>query len=192
MLMRSFTHALFASGLAALALTAEGCGKPQIIPRAAPGVQVASITVTSPAFAEGARIPVDHTCDGKDELPELVLSSPPEGTKSLVLYVEDPDAPSGTFVHMIAFNLSPDLRKLPAGTELTSAGENARFGLNDFNVAHYSGPCPPRGEAHRYRFRVVALDTVLKLPEGTPRGQIDEATDGHIIGEGYLTGHFGH
>jgi Raf kinase inhibitor-like YbhB/YbcL family protein len=173
-------------------LLALGCGKPQIIPRSAPGVRVASITVTSPSFAEGTRIPVDHTCDGKDLIPELVLSSPPENTKSLALFVEDPDAPSGTFTHMVAFNLAPDLHKLPSGTELTDAGDNARFGLNDFHVAHYSGPCPPKGEAHRYRFRVVALDTVLSLPEGTPLGQIGEAIDGHIIGEGMLTGHFGH
>lgn len=169
-----------------------GCAKQQIIPRAAPGVQVASITVTSPAFSDGARIPVDYTCDGKDLFPELVLSSPPENTKSLVVFVEDPDAPSGTFTHMVAFNVSPEVRKLPSGTELTGAGDAARFGLNDFQVAHYSGPCPPKGEAHRYRFRVVALDTVLKLPEGTPHGQIDEAIDGHILGEGTLTGHFGH
>lgn len=175
-----------------LSFSLLACGKPPIIPHAAPGVQVASITVTSPTFAEGARIPVDFTCDGKDLMPELVLSSPPEGTKSLILIVEDPDAPSGTFVHMVAFNVSPDLRKLPSGAELTNAGDAARFGLNDFKVAHYSGPCPPKGEAHRYRYRVVALDTMLKLPEGTPRGQIDEAMDGHIIGEGMLTGHFGH
>jgi Raf kinase inhibitor-like YbhB/YbcL family protein len=189
--MRSRSLALFNLSTLALLFT-TACGKPQIVPRAAPGVQVASITVTSPTFAEGARIPVDFTCDGKDLIPELVLSSPPENTKSLVIFVEDPDAPNGTFVHMAAFNLSPDLRKLPSGTELTGAGDAARFGLNDFSVAHYSGPCPPKGEVHRYRFRVVALDTVLKLPEGTPRGQIDEAIDGHIIGEGMLTGHFGH
>ncbi len=168
------------------------CGKPQIIPRLAPGAPNASITVTSPAFTEGSRIPVDHTCDGKDIMPEWVLSSPPEGTKSLILLVEDPDAPSGTFTHMVAFNVSPDLRKLPSGTELVNAGEAARFGLNDFQAAHYSGPCPPRGEAHRYRFRVIAIDTVLKLPEGAPRSQIDEGMDGHILGEGMLTGHFGH
>jgi Raf kinase inhibitor-like YbhB/YbcL family protein len=178
---------------AALAFAAFiACGKPQIIPRAAPGVQVASITVTSPSFVEGARIPVDHTCDGKELIPELVFSSPPEGTKSLLLIVEDPDAPSGTFTHMVAFNVSPETRKIPAGTELAGAGEAARWGLNDFQVAHYSGPCPPKGEAHRYRFRIVALDTSLKLPEGTPRSQIDEAIDGHIIGEGSLTGQFGH
>lgn len=168
------------------------CGKPQIVPRAAPGVRLSSITVTSPSFGEGGRIPVDFTCDGKDVIPELVFSAPPEKTQSLVFYVEDPDAPSGTFVHMVAFNLPPDLHRLQSGTDLAGAGEGARFGLNDFNVAHYSGPCPPKGEAHRYRYRVVAVDTVLKLPEGTPHGQIDEAIDGHILGEGTLTGQFGH
>ena len=168
------------------------CGKPQIIPRSAPGVVVASITVTSPAFAEGGRIPVDHTCDGKDLIPELVLSSPPENTKSLLFLVEDPDAPNGVFTHMIVFNVSPDARKLPSGTDLTGLGDAARFGLNDFQVAHYSGPCPPHGESHRYRFRVTALDAVLKLQEGATRAQVDEAVDGHIIGDGVLTGYFGH
>lgn len=193
MLMRSPFNAVgvLASSTALLVCLA-GCGKPRIVPRVAPGVRLQSITVTSPSFAEGARIPVDHTCDGKDLIPELVLSSPPENTKSLVLIVEDPDAPNGTFTHMVAFNVSPDLRKLPGGPELTGAGDAARFGLNDFQVAHYSGPCPPKGEAHRYRFRVVALDTVLNLPEGAPIAQVEEAIDGHIIGEGTLTGHFGH
>jgi Raf kinase inhibitor-like YbhB/YbcL family protein len=175
--------------LFALALA---CAKPQLVPRTAPGVQLASITVTSPAFVEGARIPVDATCDGKELIPELVLSSPPDGTKSLVVLVEDPDAPSGTFTHMVAFDVAPDTRKLASSTELEGAGENARFGLNDFHVAHYSGPCPPRGEAHRYRFRVIALDRVLKLPEGAPRSQVDEKMDRHILGEGTLTGQFGH
>jgi Raf kinase inhibitor-like YbhB/YbcL family protein len=164
------------------------------VPRWAPGVtSLASITVTSPAFAEGTRIPVDDTCDGSDLMPPLVLSSPPEGTKSLVLLVEDPDAPNGTFTHMVAFNLSPELRKLAGGADLgPQAGEGARFGLNDFQVTRYSGPCPPKGEVHRYRFRVVALDAAVRLPEGAPRGQVDEAMDGHILGEGALTGHFGH
>ena len=176
-----------------LSVALVSCGKPAIVPRAAPGVtKLASITVTSPAFAEGARMPVDHTCDGKDLMPEVVLSSPPDKTQSLILLVEDPDAPSGTFTHMIAFNLSPDLRKLPAGESLAAGGEAARFGLNDFQSVRYSGPCPPKGEVHRYRFHIVALDTKIKLPEGAPRGQVDEAMDGHILGEGILTGNFGH
>jgi Raf kinase inhibitor-like YbhB/YbcL family protein len=170
------------------------CGKPPLVPRWAPGVsQLASITVTSPAFTEGTRIPVDDTCDGNDLIPPLVLSSPPEGTKSLVLLVEDPDAPNGVFTHMVAFNVTPELRKFPGGADLGPAvGEGARFGLNDFQVTRYSGPCPPKGEVHRYRFKVIALDTTVRLPEGAPRGQVDEAMDGHILGEGALTGHFGH
>lgn len=169
------------------------CGKPPIEPRYAPGVgRPGTITVTSRAFTEGSRIPVDHTCDGTDVMPELVFSSPPETTKSLVVLVEDPDASSGTFTHMIAFNLSPELRKLPATPDLAAAGEAARFGLNDFGAARYSGPCPPKGEAHRYRFRILALDTMLKLTEGATRAQVDAATDAHILGDGALTGHFGH
>lgn len=172
---------------------AAACGKPPIEPRYAPGVtHPASITVTSRAFTEGSRIPVDHTCDGNDVMPELVVSNPPENTKSILIVVEDPDTGGNAFTHMIAFNLSPDLRKLPSAPDLATAGEAARFGINDFGAARFSGPCPPKGEAHRYRFRVIALDTMLKLPEGAPRSQIDEATDAHILGQGSLTGHFGH
>lgn len=180
------------SALASPLLFAAACGKPQVEPRLAPGRRLASITVTSPSFTDGARIPVDHTCDGKDAIPELVISSPPDGTKSLLLLVEDPDVPSGMFTHLIAFNISPDLRKLPSAPDLAAAGEAARFGLNDFQTTHYSGPCPPKGEAHRYRFHVIALDTMLKLEEGANRAQVDEAIDNHIIGEGVLSGHFGH
>jgi len=182
-----FPAALLSFGLAA-------CGSPPIEPRYAAGARGGSITVTSPAFREGGRIPVDHTCDGNDVMPELVLSAPPENTKSLLVYVEDPDAGAAVFTHMIAFNLPADLHKLTSAGDLAAAGggEGARFGLNDFRAARFQGPCPPKGEAHRYRFRILALDTVLKLPEGTPRAQIDEAIDGHILGEGSLVGHFGH
>ncbi len=182
------------SFLCAVALAlATGCGKPPIEPRYAPGAgQGASITVTSRSFTEGTRIPVDHTCDGSDVMPELVLSSPPENTKSFVVYVEDPDASGGSFTHMVAFNLSPEVRKLPSAPDLAAAGEGARFGVNDFGGVRYQGPCPPKGEAHRYRFRVFAVDTVLKLQEGAPRSKVDEAMDGHILGEGSLMGHFGH
>src|SRR3954471_20584596 len=118
-----------------LSLVVVACGKPPIEPRYAPGVgRPATITVTSRAFTEGSRIPVDHTCDGTDVMPELVFSSPPETTKSLLVYVEDPDASSGTFTHMIAFNLAPDTSKLAAAPDLASAGEAARFGLNDFGA----------------------------------------------------------
>jgi Raf kinase inhibitor-like YbhB/YbcL family protein len=169
------------------------CGKPPIEPRYAPGVgRPATITVTSRSFTDGSRIPVDHTCDGSDVMPELVMSSPPENTKSLVIYVEDPDASNGTFTHMIAFNLSPELQRLPSAPDLNAGGEAARFGMNDFGTPRYGGPCPPKGEGHRYRFRVLAIDTMLKLSEAATRLQVDEAIDGHILGEGTLMGHFGH
>jgi phosphatidylethanolamine-binding protein (PEBP) family uncharacterized protein len=149
-----------------LAAPSGGCGKPPVEPRYAPGVAPgASITVTSRSFTEGTRIPVDHTCDGTDVMPELVLSSPPENTKSIVVYLEDPDASGGSFTHMVAFDLAPEMRKLPSAPDLTAAGDAARFGVND---------------------------TVLKLPEGSPRSKVDAGMDGHILGEGSLMGHFGH
>ena len=182
-----------------LSAACGACGKPPLEPRYAAGAgagagagQGGSITITSRAFTEGTRIPVDHTCDGSDVMPELTMSSPPEHTKSLLLVVEDPDASGGSFTHLVAFDLSPELRKLPASTELTAAGEAARFGTNDFGSTRYQGPCPPKGEAHRYRFRVFALDTMLQLPEGATRSKVDAGMDGHILGEGSLTGHFGH
>jgi Raf kinase inhibitor-like YbhB/YbcL family protein len=166
------------------------CGKPPIEPRYAPGVtHPERITVTSRSFTEGTRIPVDHTCDGNDVMPELVLSSPPENTKSLLVLVEDPDASSGVFTHMIAFNIGPDVRRLPSAPDLAAGGETARFGLNDFGGVRYQGPCPPKGEGHRYRFRVIALDKMLDLQEGASRSKIDEAIDAHILGSGSLSGH---
>ncbi len=185
----NFSFMLKLSCVVALA----GCAKTMIEPRYAPGIGTpASITVTSRSFTEGARIPIDHTCDGTDVMPEIVVSAPPENTKSLLVLVEDPDASQGTFTHMIAFNVSPDLRKLSPAPDLSAAGENARFGANDFGTTRYNGPCPPKGEAHRYRFRVIALDKMLNLNEGATRAQVDAASDGHILGDGSLIGQFGH
>lgn len=186
--------ALVIAALGGLGIAAGACNTKQMIqPRyAASAGQGGSITVTSKAFTEASRIPVDNTCDGSDLRPDLTFSSAPPGTKSLVLYLEDPDAPGGLFTHLIAFNLSPELTSLPSGQDLAPAGEAARFGLNDFGAVRYNGPCPPKGEGHRYRFRVVALDTMLKLDEGANRTQVDTATDGHLLGEGSLTGHFAH
>jgi hypothetical protein len=174
--------------LAAFALV--GCGKQLIAPRPPPGVSIASITVTSKAFAANSPIPVEHTCDGRELLPPLTWSAPPEGTKSLALVVEDPDVSSGIFTHFLAYNLAPDTTSLKENADLAAAG--ATIGANDFGNVLYNGPCPPKGEAHRYRFRIVALDAPLEIHEGATREQVDAAMDGHVLGEGQLTGYFVH
>jgi Raf kinase inhibitor-like YbhB/YbcL family protein len=148
------------------------------------------MTVTSRAFASNAAIPVDHTCDGRDALPTITWSAPPEGTKSLVLIVEDPDVSSGIFTHFVLFNLPADAVSVSDGANLAALG--ASVGVNDFGNARYNGPCPPKSEPHRYRFRVSALDAPLKLGEGAPRESVDAAMDGHLLGEGSLVGYFVH
>lgn len=175
-----------------MAVFAAACGGSSIVPHTAPGVTLSSITVTSKSFVENGRIPIDNTCDGKDVSPQFTWSSPPEGTRSLVLVVDDADAIAGTFTHMIVFNVSPEARFFPEGSDLSTLGPDARFGLNDLSGTHYSGPCPPRGEGHRYRFVVIALDKPLDVAEGAQRAQIDAAMDKHILGEGSLLGVFGH
>lgn len=176
--------------LAVVVLT--GCGGASGSPRLASGVTApSSMTVTSTAFTEGKLIPVDHTCDGKDSMPALILSSPPEGTKSLVVIMEDVDT-AAPFTHLVAFDLSPDVRRVGGGDALSDAGDGARFGQNDFMAVRYSGPCPPRGDLHRYLFRVIAVDKVLGLPEGAPRERVERAIDGHVLGGGTLTAQFGH
>jgi len=159
-------------------------------PSPPPGMTVATIAVTSHAFSEGGPIPVDHGCDGKDTFPGVIWSAPPPGTRSLTLIVDDPDAPGGTFTHFIAFNLSPDLRALREGTD--PGKEGARLGRNGFDAIGYNGPCPPKGEEHHYRFTLYALDTQLRASEGAKRNDIEQSMNGHLLGQGTLTGRFGH
>jgi len=149
----------------------------------------ATISLTSPAFAEGAAIPRRFTCDGEDLSPPLAWSEPPEGTRAFALVVDDPDAPGGTFTHWLVYDLPADARSLPEGvpaeSELPGGG---RQGENDFGRTGYGGPCPPRGEQHRYRFAVYALDAPLGLPPGAGRGEVLEAIAGHALARGMLTG----
>ncbi len=185
--MRTPCPPLFAVAALVASLVA-GCERPQIQPQVAPGKTLESLTVTSKTFTHGGRIPIDATCDGKDKMPDLTWSAPPEGTQSLVVIVEDPDASSSNFVHLLVYDLPAEVHTL-AGEELQGGGI---FGLNDFRATRYNGPCPPKGEAHRYRFRVVALDVKLAAREGLTRAELDRKMDGHLLAEGSLTGIFGH
>ncbi len=155
-------------------------------------MSIMALILTSTAFAEAATIPVGHTCDGPDLSPPLQWSKAPVGTKSFALICDDPDAPAGTWVHWVLFNLPVGILSLPAGVpasaELTSGG---RQGKNDFGRLGYGGPCPPKGPAHRYFFKLYALDADLSLPAGATKKQVEEAMKGHILAQGQLTGKYG-
>ncbi|MBW1720857.1 MAG: YbhB/YbcL family Raf kinase inhibitor-like protein [Deltaproteobacteria bacterium] len=148
------------------------------------------IEITSSAFKEGGMIPRQYTCDGKDISPPLAWSGVPEGTKSLALICDDPDAPMGTWVHWVLYGLPPDLQKLPEGIPDTEVLENgAKHGINDFRRYGYGGPCPPGG-THRYYFKIFALDTPMEMGPGLSKGELMKAMEGHILAQGELMGRY--
>jgi len=149
-----------------------------------------AITVISSAFNEGGMIPSKYTCDGADVSPALAWDGIPEGTKSIALISDDPDAPVGTWVHWVLWNLPPDAKGLPEQVPTDpELPDRARQGINDFGRAGYGGPCPPGG-THRYYFKVYALDTMLNLPSGTRKANLVAAMDGHVLAQGQLMGKY--
>jgi len=148
------------------------------------------IKIFSSAFEEGGMIPEKYTCDGDDVSPPLSWESLPEGTKTLALICDDPDAPGGTWVHWVLFNLPGDLKGLEEGIpperELPNGG---RQGMNDFRKIGYGGPCPPGG-THRYYFKLYALDAQMKLHAEATKAQLLEAMKGHILAQGQLMGKY--
>jgi len=143
----------------------------------------AAMELTSPAFDHDEAIPVRYTCDGDDVSPELRIAEIPEGTATLALIMDDPDAPGGTWDHWIAIDLAP------TGTIPESVGELGTGGLNSWEQLGYGGPCPPSG-THRYFFRVLALDAPLGLDEGSDKSQLLAASEGHVLAEAVLMGTF--
>ena len=147
--------------------------------------------LTSIAFTEDGNIPKQHTGDGKDISPELRWSGAPTGTKSFALICDDPDAPRGTWVHWVVFNLPADANHLPENTPPHRTLTNgAKQGTNDFHKIGYGGPAPPPGKPHRYFFKLHALDTMLNLPEGATKQHVEAAMKGHILGETHLMGKY--
>jgi Raf kinase inhibitor-like YbhB/YbcL family protein len=150
-----------------------------------------SIQINSTAFADGNPIPAEFTCDGTDVSPELKWASVPAGTKSLALICDDPDAPSGTFVHWVIYAIPPGENQLPKAVPSNATlASGARQGKNGFGTTGYRGPCPPRGGPHRYFFRLYALDATVDAPPGASRAQIDGVMKGHIIAQGQLMGKY--
>jgi len=149
-----------------------------------------ALEITSSAFSEGQMIPTRHTCDGPDVSPDLAWSGVPEKTQSLALICDDPDAPIGTWVHWVVFNLPAGADGLLAEMPPDAILENgARHGINDFRKLGYGGPCPPGG-THRYFFKLYALDTALELESGITKARLLEAMEGHILAEAQLMGKY--
>lgn len=148
-----------------------------------------ALQLTSPAFADGARIPQKYTGDGEDVSPALQWSDPPAMAKSWALICDDPDAPRGTWLHWVIFNLPAKLRQLDeAQSTAGTFADGTKQGTNDFGTIGYRGPAPPRGKTHRYFFKLYALDTILDLPPGATKGQWLSAMQGHVLGEAQLVG----
>ena len=144
--------------------------------------------VTSPAFAPGEAIPGKYTCDGQDASPPLVWSDPPQGTQSFALIADDPDAPLGTWVHWVLYNLPAGARALPeAVPPEAELPDGSRHGESSWRRTGYGGPCPPSG-THRYFFRLYALDTVLDLAAGASKERLLQAMEGHILAQAELMG----
>lgn len=148
-----------------------------------------TIRITSPAFGEGQPIPAKHTCDAENISPALSWDKAPDAARSLALICDDPDAPAGTWVHWVLYDLPATTRGLPegAGGDTTGPG-GAVQGRNDFGKTGYGGPCPPGGGPHRYFFKLYALDRMLNLKPGGTRRDVENAMKGHILAEGKLMG----
>lgn len=138
--------------------------------------------ITTEAFQDGQSIPQKYTCQGENVSPALSFQNIPEEAESLVLIVDDPDAPSGTFDHWIGWNIPPLTRRIEEGEQLPEKGKNS------YGVLEYKGPCPPPGKAHRYFFKLYALDAPLKLGEGASKGKVEQAMKGHILDQAELVG----
>jgi Raf kinase inhibitor-like YbhB/YbcL family protein len=150
------------------------------------------ISISSDAFENGGSLPVDYTRDGDDCSPALSWEGLPEGTRSIALIVDDPDAPGKTWVHWVIYNIPASRNGLPSGVAKNNTLDDGSLqGMNDFGKIGYGGPCPPAGKPHRYVFKVYALDTTLSLKSGAAKAQLEAAMSGHILAQGELIGKYG-
>jgi Raf kinase inhibitor-like YbhB/YbcL family protein len=155
---------------------------------AAPKEIKMEIKLTSAAFKEGQPIPRQYTCDGVNVSPPLEWTGMPKTAKTIAIIADDPDAPSGTWVHWVVYDLPAEniglVENLPATENLKAGGFQ---GANDFDKIGYGGPCPPSG-THRYFFKIYALDNYLSLKVGATKTLVEKAMEGHIVAQGQLMG----
>ncbi|MEN6375976.1 MAG: YbhB/YbcL family Raf kinase inhibitor-like protein [Smithella sp.] len=149
-----------------------------------------AMKITSSVFTESSNIPSKYTCDGQDISPPLEWKDAPEGTNSFALISDDPDAPAGTWVHWVAFNIPPTVTKLEENIKHDKEFKNGmRQGNNDWPRIGYGGPCPPSG-THRYYFKLYALDAMLDIKPGATKEQLLKAMKGHVLAEARLMGKY--
>lgn len=145
----------------------------------------ARMKLTTPAFVHSQSIPAKYGCDGRDISPPLKIEGVPKDARSLALVVDDPDAPAGTWVHWLLWNIDPATTQIPEGT----APRGAEEGINSWQRKNYGGPCPPSG-THRYFFRLYALKERLSLPSSATRKELDRAMQGKILAQTELLGRY--
>lgn len=142
--------------------------------------------ISSTAFGHNENIPSKYTCNGQNYNPPLTFEEVPPDAKSLVLIVEDPDAPSKVFTHWVIYNMPPSTQQIPQN----QAPSNSILGMTDFGKAEYGGPCPPSG-THQYFFKLFAIDTMLSLPKGASKEEVLKAMEGHVLETSELIGLYG-
>ncbi|MBA3721156.1 MAG: YbhB/YbcL family Raf kinase inhibitor-like protein [Parachlamydiaceae bacterium] len=133
-------------------------------------------------------IPLKYTCSGENVSPPLKFLNVPSSSKTLVLIMDDPDAPVGVFDHWVVWNIPPTFQGLSEGAKELFSNAKVKQGTNGYNVVGYKGPCPPPGKVHRYFFKLYALNTELTLPEGSSKKDVEKGMKGHIIEEAELVG----
>jgi Raf kinase inhibitor-like YbhB/YbcL family protein len=176
--MKMVFTALLLAGLAS-----GGCSQE---PKSATG-HVAKIQLTSAAFADGQPIPVKYTADALDISPPLAWTNAPAGTKCFALIADDPDAPAGDWTHWLVYDLPPSTASLGEDQlKVAQFSNGTKQGLNDFQKTGYNGPAPPPGKAHRYYFKLYALDAMTGLAPGATKAALLKAMEGHVLGEGQL------
>jgi Raf kinase inhibitor-like YbhB/YbcL family protein len=183
-------QAISGQAISAQAISAQAISDEAIIGQARGGAM--SFQIATTAFPADGMIPRKFTCDGPDASPELSWKDTPAGTQSFALIADDPDAPVGTWVHWVLYNVPASTSELPEGTDKKDelAG-GALQGRNDFRKIGYAGPCPPPGKPHRYYFKLYALDTKLNLKAGATKAEVEQAMKGHILGQAQLMGRYG-
>ena len=169
----------------------DGTGKP--VAAATAETEASTMRLTSTAFTHESSIPTRFTCDGEDVSPALSWSDGPGGVQTFALIMDDPDAPPGTWVHWVAWNVEGSASGLPEGVPKEEsldggASQGACWGVDSFDRVGYHGPCPPPGSPHRYYFKLYALDARLDLPARATKDQVVRAMDGHILAETQLMG----